>query len=150
ETFVTLALDELEKDGADHGLREDLQQDLGHAAIHDAFAVDQDSVLLHAVDRLLVAGNALERFLVVSVRRPRHELKAVGGEPVRGVIDRIGTDGDVLYAFAPVLLEVFDDLARLVLRLIERYADLAAGRSDGSADQSGDAAVYVEVVDLRE
>src|SRR5690606_27340712 len=47
-------------------------------------------------------------------------------------------------------LQVFDDLALLVLRFVERDTNLAAGRGDGAADQPGYAAVDVEVVDLPE
>jgi hypothetical protein len=61
KAFITLALDELEEDRPDHGLGEDLQQDLGHAAVDHAFAVDQDAVFLHPVDRLVVAVNAVPR-----------------------------------------------------------------------------------------
>src|SRR5271154_225574 len=54
EAVVALALDELEEDRPDHGLGENLQQDFGSAAFDDALAVDQDAVLLHALDRLVV------------------------------------------------------------------------------------------------
>jgi hypothetical protein len=60
--FVALALDELEEDRPDHGLGEDLQQDLGHAAVDDAFAVDQDAVFLHPVDRLVMAVHPVGSF----------------------------------------------------------------------------------------
>src|SRR5262249_53331843 len=58
EAVVTLALDELEEDRPDHRLGEDLQQDASRSAVHDPFAVDQDPMLLHATDRLVVVFHA--------------------------------------------------------------------------------------------
>src|SRR5690606_16726636 len=84
EALVALPLDELEEDRADHGLREDLQQDLRHAAVHHALAVDEDAVLPQPLDRLLVAMHALVRLLVIGVRRAGHEFQAVLGQPVGG------------------------------------------------------------------
>ncbi|EGE60007.1 hypothetical protein RHECNPAF_1740012 [Rhizobium etli CNPAF512] len=150
ETFVTLALDEFEEDRADDGFRENLQQDFGHAAIHHAFAVDEDAVFLHALDRFTVAVHAFIGHVVIGLRRTRHEAQAVVGKPVCGPINILGADGDVLDALAAVLLQIFLDLAGVVLRFIQRNADLAAGRGDGAADQTGDAAVYIEEVDLLE
>ncbi len=56
ETIVALALDELEKDRADDGFREDLEQNSRLAAVHDALAVDQDAVLLQPLDWFLMPG----------------------------------------------------------------------------------------------
>ena len=56
----------------------------------------------------------------------------------------------MLDALAIVLLQIFGDLACLVLGLIERNADLAAGRGNRPADQTGDLAVDVEEMDLLE
>ena len=52
EAVVAFALDELEEDRADHGFREDLEQDLRLAAIHHALAVDQDAMLCQLLQRL--------------------------------------------------------------------------------------------------
>src|SRR5215213_9065377 len=51
EPIVSLALDELEEDRADRGLPEALEQHLRETALYDALAVDEDAVLLQAIDR---------------------------------------------------------------------------------------------------
>src|SRR5258708_24000279 len=74
EAVVALPLDELEEDRADHGLGENLQQDFSLTPVGHAFAVNEDPMLLHALDRLGMTAHPLEAFLVVGVRRSGHEL----------------------------------------------------------------------------
>lgn len=52
ESFIAFALYEFEKNGPDHRFREDLQKDFGHAAINDAFAINQNAMFAHAIQRL--------------------------------------------------------------------------------------------------
>ena len=75
--------------------------------------------------------------------RSWHEFETVGGEPVGAVVDIVGTDRDVLDAFAPVFAQILLDLTGVVLGFVERDADLAAGGSDGAADEAGDATIDV-------
>src|SRR5215475_8315425 len=72
EAVVAFPLDELEEDRADHGLGEDLQQDLRFAAFDHSLAVNEDAVLPHALDRLGMTAYPREAFLVIGVGRPRH------------------------------------------------------------------------------
>src|SRR5215470_2250263 len=65
KAVVALPLDELEEDRADHGLGENLQQDLGCAAVDHALAVNEYSMFPHALDRLGVAPHPVEAFLVI-------------------------------------------------------------------------------------
>ena len=58
KSFVALSLEELEEDRPDDGLGGYLEQDLRHPAIDHAFAVDQDAVLLHPLDRLVMRVSA--------------------------------------------------------------------------------------------
>src|SRR5687767_3440940 len=60
EAVVTLPLNELEKDRADHGFGKYLQQDFRRPAFDHAFPIDQDAVLLHALYRFGVAMHAFE------------------------------------------------------------------------------------------
>ncbi len=79
------------------------KQDLGHATIDDTFAIDENSMLLHTIDRLVMAVYAALRFLVVGFRRTGHEFQPIIGKLVGRVIDRLRPDSDVLDAFAFVL-----------------------------------------------
>src|SRR5262249_22187167 len=103
EAVVALPLDELEEDRADHGLGENLQQDLGLAAVEHAFAVNEDAMLFHALDRFGVTADPRYAFLVVGIGRPGHELQTVGRKPVGAVVNRLGANRDVLDAFALIL-----------------------------------------------
>ena len=48
--------------------------------------------------------------LVIGVRRPGHELQAIGCQRIGRVVDRVGADGDVLDTLAFVLAQIFFDL----------------------------------------
>src|SRR5262245_30122086 len=54
EPVVTLALDELEENGSDRVGREQLQQDLGLAARHHPFPVNQNAKLAQPPQRLAI------------------------------------------------------------------------------------------------
>src|SRR5690348_11002245 len=66
EALVALALDDLEKDRADHVLGEDLQQ---QAVAFGRSAVHQDSALLELGDVLVMPLNAFGQQLVIGVGR---------------------------------------------------------------------------------
>ena len=61
-----------------------------------------------------------------------------------------GRQRDVLDALAPVLAQVLLDLRLVVLRLVDRDADLAAGTGQRPREQPGLLAFDVEVADLAE
>ena len=126
EAVIALALDELEEDRPDHRLGEDLQQDARSATVDDALAVDQDAVSAQPVEGFAMALHPVNREVVINVRRRRHELQAAPGDRFGSGVDVLGADGDVLDALAPVLLQIFLDLALVVGAFVDRYADLAA------------------------
>src|SRR5260221_9843733 len=65
ESFIALALDDLEKDRADDGRRENLQQ---HFVLYRR-AIQEYAVALEPRDVLLVSGQARREQVVVRVRR---------------------------------------------------------------------------------
>src|SRR6266446_10298944 len=150
EAIIALPLDELEEDRADHGLGENLQQDLRFAALDHALAVNEDSMLLHALDRFGVAAYPREAFLVIGIGRPGHELQAVGRKPVGPVINRFGADRDVLDAFALILPQKFFDLGFFVGRLVDRNANASAWTRQCPREQAGELALDVEEANLPE
>ncbi len=101
-------------------------------------------------DRLLVSLHAREGTVVVDRGRAGHELEPARGDRIGRGIDVIGADRDVLDAFALVALEIFLDLALVVGALVDRDADLAAGRGERAAGQTGELARDVEEADLTE
>src|SRR5262245_42455145 len=150
EALIALALDELEKDRADHGLGENLQQDPRVAAVDHAFAVDQNAVLFQTRDRLGVALNARVRALIIDAGRPRHEFEAPRGKRIGGGVDVVAAHGDMLDAFALILAQILFDLAVVVGALVDRNADLAARRGQRPAHQTCQLALDAEKEDLAE
>src|SRR6266404_5309133 len=150
EAVVALPLDELEEDRADHGLGENLQQDLGFAAVDHALAVNEDPTLFHAPDRFGVTAYPCEAFLVIGIGRPGDELQAVGREPVGAVINRLSADRDVLDAFALILAQKFFDLGFFVGRLVDRNANASAWTRQRPRKQAGELALDVEEANLPE
>ena len=127
-----------------------LQKDPRLAAVDHALAVDQYAVLLHPVDRLLVADDALVAELVIRLGRRRHELQPALGDRVGRLVDVLGAHGDVLDALAIVPLEVLDDLPLLRPILVDRNPDTSARGGQGTAVQAGKLALDVEKPDLFE
>src|SRR5436190_8796283 len=83
ETLVSLALDDLEEDRADHVLGEYLQQQaltLGRRAIH------QDAALLKLGNALIMAFDALGEHFVIGVGRVL-ERNAAGADDVDRLVD---------------------------------------------------------------
>src|SRR5690606_39245193 len=155
EALVALALDELEEDRPEHRAGEDLQEHARHGAaaladLHGALAVDEDAVLLQPLHVLAVAGHARIHLLVIGGGRGGHEGQAVRPQALDAPVDVTAAAGDVLDAFALVVLEVFLDLALVVDRFVDRDADLAAGAGDGAADEAGQLALDIEEADLLE
>src|SRR3954471_848069 len=62
EALVALALDDLEKDRADHILREDLEEE---ALARLGGAVDEDAALAHFGNVVVVAGDALVDHVII-------------------------------------------------------------------------------------
>src|SRR5689334_12765223 len=144
EAFVALALDDLEEDRADHVLREDLQQQpltLGRRSVH------QDAPLLELRDALFMALDAAGKHLVISVGGVL-EVDPARADDVHRFVDVGGAKRDVLDALAFVLAQELLDLALVVLALIERDADLAAGTGHRLGKESGLLPLDVEVADL--
>src|SRR5580700_3904199 len=116
EAFVALALDEFEEDRADRIGREDLQQNLGLAAIDDAFAIDKDAVALQAAEILAMAGQPRVYFFIIGRRRRRHEGQSVAAQPLDSFVNVAAAAGDMLDAFAIIGVQIFLDLAFFVSR----------------------------------
>src|SRR3984885_13942584 len=147
ESIIAAPLDDLEEDRTDQCLGEYLQQEatLG--------TVQQDPALADLLDVRTVPGHALFQHLVIRIRRRRHELDAIGVQPVPGREDIVRAQRDVLNALAAILLDELLDLVDLIapilgLRLVDRNADLAAGRGEGATGESGVFAGDVEVLML--
>ncbi len=71
-------------------------------------------------------------------------------EPVDGGEDVVGGEREVLDALALIGAEELLDLAVLVLRFVQRDADLVVGRGHRLAEQPGRLALDVEIADLAE
>src|ERR1700734_3427354 len=147
ESVIAAPLDDLEENGTDQCLGEYLQQEatLG--------AVQQDAALLDLRDVRTVPGHALFQHLVIRLRRGRHELHAIGVEPIPGREGSVRAQRDVLNALAAILLDELLDLVDLIapilgLRLVNGNADLAARRSERAAGEAGVFAGDVEVLVL--
>jgi hypothetical protein len=144
ETFVALALNELEKDRTQLVLAEDLQQQLARGAIH------QDVALAQRLQVFAVAGNALVEQLVVGVAggQQRHATQL---QCVHRVVQVVAGQRNVLDALAVVAVQILLDLPGLVVALfVDRDADLAAGAGHGLALDAGLLAFKVEVAHLAE
>src|SRR5262245_26764609 len=146
EALVALALDDLEKDRPDDILREDLQQ---QPFALRRVAVDEHAALLQLVEIFLVAGDARIDAFIVSIGRVL-ELHTLAAQHVDRAQDVRGAERDVLDALAVVLAQILFDLRLVVLRFVDRDADLAAGAGHGAAEQPGLLAFDVEVADLAE
>jgi hypothetical protein len=146
EAFVALALDDLEEDRSDHVLGEDLEEEaltFGRCSVH------QDPALLELGDALLMALDALRKHLVISVWRVLERHSALL-QHIDGRVDVVAAERDVLDSLAFVFAKELLDLALVVLALVERNADLAAGRRHRLGEQPGLLALDVEVADLAE
>src|SRR5439155_15855428 len=96
ESVIALALDDLEKDRADHGFSEDLQQE---ALPLRRRAVDQDLVAFEARQILAMAGKPRIERLVIGVGH-RHEFDVAAAQGLDGLIDLGRGERDVLDALA--------------------------------------------------
>lgn len=65
ETFIALALNNLEKYGAEHIFREDLEQD----SLLLRIAVDQDAVFLQPVQIFAMTGHPLVHQFIIGIDR---------------------------------------------------------------------------------
>src|SRR3546814_1167107 len=88
--------------------------------------------------------------LLVVGRGGCHEIHAVGPQAAHGLVDVVGGQCDVLDALTVVFADEFLDLRLVVGRLVDRDADLAAGRGHGAGEQTGQLAFDVEVANLAE
>src|SRR5262245_44425118 len=146
ESFVALALDDLEEDRPDDVLGEDLQQE-PFALLR--IAVDEHAPLLQLFEALAVVRNARLDALIICIGRVL-ELHALAAQHVHGREDVARAEGDVLDAFAAVLAQVLLDLRLVVLRFVDRNADLPARARHRAAEEPGLLAFDVEVADLAE
>ena len=112
-------------------------------------AVDENAAAAQLVDVLAVAGDARVDAFVIGVRRVL-ERDAAAAQHIDGAIDVVGGQRDVLDALAAIFAQVFLDLRLVVLRLVDRDADLAAGAGQRAREQPGLLALDVEVADLAE
>src|SRR3984957_3908708 len=93
EAFVALALDEFEEDRADRIGREDLQKNLGFAAIDDALAIDEDVVVLQSPAILAMAGQSRIDVFIIGRRRRRHEGQSVAAQPLDSFVNAAAAAG---------------------------------------------------------
>ena len=96
-----------------------------------------------------VPGDARVDAFVVGLGRVL-ERHAAAAQHVDGAVDVVGRERDVLDALAAVFAQVFLDLRLVVLRLVDRDADLAAGARERAREQAGLLAFDVEIADLAE
>src|SRR5690625_4426857 len=144
KAVVALALDDLEKDRANVGLGKDLQQlQVGIVGV----GVNQDLVLAHALHVLAVVGNALVDNVKIRVRGIK-ELDAVVAQGFNGLVDIVGVQRDMLYAFALVFVQKFVDLAFGVFGLVDGDGDFGIGSHHGLRAKSGVLALDVEILAL--
>src|SRR5258708_225220 len=144
EALVALALNDLEEDRADRILAENLQQDPGFVV-----AVDEMSATLKLGHRFTVTLHPRIDTFVVG-RGSFLEFDAAAAQGIHRLVDIAGTQGDVLNAFAFVLVQIFFDLALVVLALVDGDANLAAGRGERAREQTGLLAFDAEVANLPE
>src|SRR5207247_6501676 len=98
EPLIALALDDLEKDRADHGFGEDLQE---QPLTLRRRAVDQDLVALQSRRILAMAGEPRVDRLVIALRH-RHEMDAAPAQFLDCLVDVARGQRDVLDALAVI------------------------------------------------
>src|SRR4029077_5361838 len=96
-----------------------------------------------------MAGDARIDAFIVGVGRVL-KLDAALAQRVDGAIDAVGSERDVLDALALVLVEVFLDLALIVLALVDGDAYFSAGRGQRPRKQAGFLALDAEIADFLE
>src|SRR5450830_126461 len=145
--LVALPLYDLEEDGADDVLAKNLQQQF--ALRFTALAVDEDAQAAQLVQVFAMAGQAAIHQFIIGLDGVL-EGDAGVAHLLDRVVDIVRAQGDVLDAFAVVLVEVFGDLRFVVGRFVDGNADLAAGRSHRLGFEARVLAGDVEVTDLAE
>src|SRR5690606_38412524 len=105
KTVVALALDDFKENRTNLVFSENLQQ---QAALWRP--IEQYLVLLQAVGVLAVVWQPAIQQFVISVGSIQ-ELQAAAAQLFDGCVNILGRQGNVLYAFASVQVEVFLDLA---------------------------------------
>ncbi len=133
ESLVALALDDLEEDRPDHVLSEDLQEEL---FLGLRIGVDENPVAMEPLEVLAVARDALVDHFVIGVGGVE-ERDTRRAHLLDGGVDVLGEAGDVLDAFAFVLLQVLVDLALGIGGLVERDAHDPVRRGHRLGDQPG-------------
>src|SRR5882762_3529189 len=146
EALVAFPLDDLEEDRTDDVLRKDLQQ---QALALLGIAIDQDAAGAQLSQGFPMAGYADGEVLIIGVGRVLKR-NPVPSQHVHRAVDVPGGEGNVLDAFAVILAQVFLDLALVVLRLVDRDADLAARTGHGARQEPRVLTLDVEVADLAE
>src|SRR6266581_7469927 len=145
ESFIALALDDLEKDRADDGRRENLQQHF----VLGRRAVEKNAVALQARNILLVSRQSRRQQVVVGGRRLL-EGDLRGAQLLDRRVDVFGAESDVLNAFTVVRDQVFLDLALVVRAFVDRNANLAARTRHRLALEPRELALDVEITDFAE
>ncbi len=144
KTVVALALNDFKKDRADRVLGENLQKDAVLVA-----AVDQYPAALEFGHGFTMTAHAgIDSFVIGRGRLL--EFNAARAQRINGLVNIIGPERDVLYAFALVLIQIFFDLTLVVLALIDRNANLAARRGERAGEQTGLLAFDAEVANFPE
>ena len=108
EPFVTLPLDKLEEDWANFRLAEPLQQDLGRAAVDNAFAVDQHAARLRVVEARELGVSHRLQFAVHQFIEGGDDGAAALFEPLAGFRHVKATDRRTAADFAEVVRDLLD------------------------------------------
>ena len=112
-------------------------------------AVDQDAQAAQLFQLLAVVRQAAVDQLIVSFNRVL-EIDTRIAHALHGCVDIVRAQGDVLDAFAMVLVQVFGDLRLVVRRFVDGNADLAARRSHGLRLEARQLAFDVEITHFAE
>src|ERR1700722_1802989 len=146
EAFVALALNDFEETGANHVLRENLQQ---QALSLQRRAVDQDAPRAQARQVFAMAGNARIDRLVIARRRVL-EAHPLCAHAIDRRADIIGSERNMLDTLAAINVQKLLDLRLLVPALVKRNADLAVGTGHCLRIQARGLPLDVEESDLAE
>src|SRR5580700_10897369 len=146
EALVALALDDLEEDGTNQVLSENLQQKPLALARR---AVDEDAVGAQPRNVFAMSAHTRIDLIEIGVRRFL-EAHAAGAHRLNGGEDVVCGQRHVLDALAMIVAQELLDLRLVVLALVQRDSDLAAGAGHRLGEQACVRALDVEVTDLFE
>lgn len=130
KSFIPFALNKFEEDRADDGFGEYLKQDsclsITVVSIDNPFAINEDAMTLHSIQRFFMTTDAVVAVNIVVIRWAWHEAQTAFSQLVSSVVKLFRADRNMLDSFAILLLQIGLYLAFVIGALIKRYAYLAA------------------------